>query len=366
MITHADHFHGSDLEKIETLYGIKKESILSFSANVNPLGLSGKLCRALKEHIDLITSYPDREYTALRKAIGAYCQTDFENVIVGNGSTELISAVLRQKAFQNACLISPTYSEYEREIALGGGTCFYYALTPENNFALCTEGLFSFLTDKKIELLVLCNPNNPTSTALNNEILAEILGFCKKNGMFVMFDETYVEFVEDYNRISAVSLLSRYDNFIILRGISKFFAAPGLRLGYGLTGSRTLIENINEAKNPWSINSLAEYAGRILFTDEEYIRQTKELICSERNRVCAALRSIPGLKVYAPAANFVLVKIEKENRNADILFDAAIRRSLMIRNCSTFQGLDNRFFRFCFMKPADNDLLLSCIRKVMV
>ena len=91
MIRHADHFHGSDLEKIEKIYGIKKEEITSFSANVNPLGLSGRLKQELAEHLDVITSYPDREYTALRTIIAEYCDTIKENVIVGNGSTELIS-----------------------------------------------------------------------------------------------------------------------------------------------------------------------------------------------------------------------------------------------------------------------------------
>lgn len=365
MITHKDHFHGSDLEKIEKLYHIKKENIISFSANVNPLGLSELLLESLKDHLEVITSYPDREYTMLRKAIGTYCHTDYENIIVGNGSTELISAVIRQKEFKTACLISPSYSEYEREITLGGGTCFYFQLVPENNFELHTEKLFSFLIEKEIKLLVLCNPNNPTSTALEGNALYAVLDFCHKNNIFVMIDETYVEFTEKYDSVTAVPYLSRFDNFIILRGISKFFASPGLRLGYGLTSNRTLIKNINDAKNPWTINSLAEYAGKVLFTDETYIRRTKELIFSERKRVCGILQTIPGLKVYEPAANFVLVEIKKENRDADILFDAAIRRSLMIRNCSSFHGLDNHFFRFCFMKPADNDLLLACMKEVM-
>lgn len=365
MITHADHFHGSDLEKIEKIYHIKKENIISFSANVNPLGLSAKLCECLKNHLEVITTYPDREYTELRKTIGAYCHTDFENIIVGNGTTELISSVIGQKGFQNACLISPTYSEYEREITLAGGTCFYYELKAEDNFELYMEELFAVLTGKKINLLVLCNPNNPTSTALKEDNLFTILDFCKKNDIFVMIDETYIEFTKEYDSTTAVPFLCRFDNFIILRGISKFFAAPGLRLGYGLTGNKSLIRKINETKNPWTINSLAEYAGRVLFTDNVYIRQTKELIFSERDRVCGILRSIPGLKIYEPAANFVLVKIEKENRDADLLFDTAIRRSLMIRNCSTFQGLDNHFFRLCFMNPSDNDKLLACIREVM-
>lgn len=365
MITHTEHFHGSDLEKIEKIYGIKKENIISFSANVNPLGLSPKLCEGLKNCLDVITTYPDREYTDLRKTIGAYCNTDFENILVGNGSTELISAVIQLKKPQNACLISPTYSEYEREISLSGGKCNYFLIKPETNFQLNADALFSFLLETKSELLVLCNPNNPTSTALHTDTLISILEFCDKHNIFVMIDETYVEFAVEYDSITAIPLLTRFSNFIILRGISKFFASPGLRLGYGLTGNKTLIQEINAVKNPWTINSLAEAAGKILFTDTDYIARTKELIFSERERVCNILNSIPGLKVYNPAANFVLVEIEKESINADILFDEAIRRCLMLRNCSSFEGLTNKFFRLCFMMPADNDKLLECIKEVM-
>ena len=365
MIKQAEHFHGSDLEKIENLYGIKKENIISFSANINPLGISPKLREGLAENLDVITTYPDREYTELRKTIGSYCGTDFENCIVGNGSTELISAVIQSKKPKKACLLSPTYSEYEREISLAGGDFFYYRLLPEHAFALQTEELFHLLSAQKAELLVICNPNNPTSTALRQDTLAEILDFCKMQNIFVMLDETYVEFTENYEQITAIPLLSRFDNFIILRGVSKFFAAPGLRLGYGLSGNRALLQEINEKKNPWTVCSLAEAAGKLLFTDTDYIRQTKDLIFSERKRVCKELRAIPGLKVYEPTANFVLVEIEKENRDADLLFEAAIRRSLMLRNCSSFEGLSNRFFRLCFMLPEDNDKLLACIREVM-
>lgn len=365
MLKHVEHFHGSDLEKIEKIYGIKKEFITSFSANVNPLGLSPKLCEGLKNCLDVITTYPDREYTALRKTISAYCLTEHENIIVGNGSTELISAVIQSQKPKAACLLSPTYSEYEREISLAGGNVFYYQLLPEKNFVLETGEFFSLLSEKEVELLVLCNPNNPTSTALTQDTLAEILEFCSAKGIFVMIDETYVEFTENYDSVTAIPLLSRFDNFIILRGISKFFAAPGLRLGYGISGNKALLREINEKKNPWTINSLAEAAGKLLFTDTDYIQQTKELIFSERARVCEALRSISGLKVYEPAANFVLVEITKENRDADMLFDTAIRRSLMIRNCSSFEGLSNRFFRLCFMLPEDNDKLLNCIRETL-
>ena len=118
-------------------------------------------------------------------------------------------------------------------------------------------------------------------------------------------------------------------------------------------------------KDPWTVTSIAETAGRILFSDADYIRATRQLIFSERKRVTDSLCAIEGLKVYPPSANFVLCRITKENVDADILFDTAIRRNLMIRNCSTFPFLDNSYFRICFMNPADNDRLLDVIREVM-
>jgi len=115
---HTDHFHGSDLEKIERTYQVKKEELISFSANVNPFGLSNKLRATLSDRLDVITSYPDREYTALRAAIGNYCDTDPDNIIVGNGSTELISLFIQLKHPKKALILGPTYSEYEREIKI--------------------------------------------------------------------------------------------------------------------------------------------------------------------------------------------------------------------------------------------------------
>ena len=149
MIKHKDHFHGSDLEKIEEIYGIKKEEIVSFSANVNPLGVSPLLKHTLSDQIDAITSYPDREYTSLRRCIAAYCGTETENVIVGNGSTELISLFIQVEHPKKALVIGPTYSEYEREIALGGGTTLYYPLREADDFKLNVE-------DSPRHLQVLC------------------------------------------------------------------------------------------------------------------------------------------------------------------------------------------------------------------
>jgi threonine-phosphate decarboxylase len=360
MLEQKEHFHGSDLEKIEQIYGIKKEDITSFSANVNPLGISYKLKEGLTEHIDAITTYPDREYTSLRKCIAEYTGTDYQNVLVGNGSTELISLVIQIQHPRKALIIGPTYSEYEHEVSLGGGRSHYFRLKEKDNFALCIEELQEALSHD-IDLLVLCNPNNPTSSQIDRNSMRMILDTCKEKGIFVMVDETYVEFSESAGAITSIPLTQYYNNIIILRGISKFFAAPGLRLGYAICGNRELLKEIDSKKNPWTINSLAAVAGEIMFQDETYIQDTKRLISQERERICRILDGCPFVKYYPPHGNFILVRILKEGVTSQDLFEAAIRKGLMIRDCSTFPFLDNQYIRFCFMNPEDNDALLDVI-----
>ena len=364
MIKHKEHFHGSDLEKIEQVYGIKKEDITSFSANVNPLGVSPRLRNTLASHIDAITTYPDREYTSLRKCIATYTGTDPDNIIVGNGSTELISLFIQLEHPKKAMIIGPTYSEYEREISLGGGTTLYFPLKESDDFILDVTD-FTARLNESIDLLVICNPNNPTSSCIDRKTMRQVLDVCKQHDIFVMVDETYVEFADNMEDITAVPLTSYYNNIIILRGTSKFFAAPGLRLGYAITGNKDLIKSINTRKNPWTINSLAVIAGELMFTDEEYIQKTKSLITSERNRIYELLSKNPDFKVYKPSGNFMLVKLLREDVTSQDIFDKAIMQGMMIRDCSTFPFLDNKFIRFCFMMPDMNDKLLNCLTSTL-
>ena len=364
MLKHVDHFHGSDLEKIEQVYGIKKEEIISFSANVNPLGISPLMRQALLERIDCITSYPDREYTALRRQISAYTGAPAEHIVVGNGSTELISLFIQLERPKKALILGPTYSEYEREISLGGGTSLYYPLKEENNFVLSLED-FQKQLNETLDLLVICNPNNPTSSAIPQTAMRQILDTCKRYDIYVMIDETYVEFAPDYDAITSVPLTRYYNNLIILRGVSKFFASPGLRLGYAITGNEDLMKHINSRQNPWTINSLAAAAGELMFSDKEYIAKTRDLTAKERTRITQELKSWNTVKPYPSFANFLLLRIEKEGVTAEDLFEHAIRRKMMIRNCSTFPFLDNRYIRFCFMTPEQNTALLSCLRQLL-
>lgn len=360
MLKPQEHFHGSDLEKIEQIYNIRKEDITSFSANVNPLGISPKLKQTLSHQIDAITGYPDREYSSLRNCMAEYINGKSEYITVGNGSTELIGLFIQLVNPKNALLLSPTYSEYEREITLSGGICTNFELKESDDFKLDLHLLKEALRED-VDMLIICNPNNPTSTSIFIEEMEELLVYCNKLNITVMVDETYVEFAPDIKKVTSVSLVESYDNLIILRGISKFFAAPGLRLGYAICSNKNLMDTVNKKKNPWSINTLAAIAGEIMFTDKEYINDTWQLIHSERNRIVSMLQECKSIKVYEPTANFLLIKILKEGITSSYLFDLAIKHGFMIRDCSTFTYLDNTFIRFCFMEKEKNTKLVNLI-----
>lgn len=359
-----EHFHGSDLEKVERTFGIPKETITSFGANVNPLGISPMLRENLAAHIDAITSYPDREYTDLRTAISIYTGAPLESIMVGNGSTELIGLFIQIEQPKKALIISPTYSEYEREIKLSGGTCLYHYLKEASAFQIDIDALLGDITDE-IDLLIICNPNNPTSTIIPRDAMDRILSHCRKTNTFVLIDETYIEFAPDMEEVTAIPLTKTYPNMVILRGISKFFAAPGLRLGYSICQNKELYARMKEIKNPWTINSLAGVAGEIMFSDHSYIMESKQFTNTEREFCKKALDHMKNVRYYDSYGNFILVKILKPGVSSYDLFVHCIKKGLMIRDCSDFAGLDETFVRFCFMSHEKNVALMDAFSQML-
>lgn len=350
-------FHGSDIEKICEYYHLRKEDITNFGANVNPLGLSEHVRASIAAHLDLLSSYPDREYTSLRDTISGYCHIPAEYILPGNGSSELISLLIETLAPRHALILGPTYSEYSRELTFSGSTQEYYHLREEADFRLDVADLCRVLKDG-YDFLILCNPNNPTSSAILRADMEQLLTFCSENNIFVMIDETYVEFAPDISAVTAVPFTRKYSNLIVLRGVSKFFAAPGMRFGYGITGNAVFLRKMKEKQIPWSLNSIGAFAGEEMFKDQEYINRTRELILSERDRMYRAVSQTPDYKTYRPYANFLFVKIVKNGITSYDVFERCIKAGLMIRDCSSFQCLDGEFIRFCIMMPEANTRLL--------
>ena len=360
MLSHKDHFHGSDLEKIEELFGIKKEKITSFSSNVNPLGLPESVKNAFSSFLSALTAYPDRNYKALREAVAAYSHCDSASVLVGNGSSELISLFISALSPKKALILGPTYSEYERSVALAGGKSRYFPLREKDGFRLNEEALEEKLTEDT-DLFILCNPNNPTAGLIRRDTLRRILDICMERAIFVMVDETYIEFTDHMDSHSAIALTGDYENLVVLRGISKFYAAPGLRFGYAVTKSSRLLLAFHSGEIPWSVNSMAEKMVPLMLSDTDFQAKTRELIRTERNRLTEVYQSSGKFTVYPSDANFLMMKIREENVTSEDLFLRCIRQGLMIRDCSSFPFLSEKFIRICLLMPEENDRLSAVL-----
>ena len=356
-------FHGSEIEKISACYHIKKEAIVNFAGNVNPLGLPASVKEAVATHADLFSSYPDREYLSLRNVLSNYCDVPADYILPGNGSSELIALLIEARAPKHTLILGPTYSEYSRELTFSGSTQDYYHLQETSDFRPDLEDLFHTLSDG-YDFLIICNPNNPTSSAIFRDELKELLAFCKRKNIFVMIDETYVEFAPDISAITAVPLTKQFSNLMVLRGVSKFYAAPGMRFGYGITGNSEFLKTMREKQIPWSLNSLGAFAGEMLFQDHDYYQQTRNLILSERQKMYETIKTLPTFKIYPAYANFLLVKILKDGVTSFDVFERCIQKGLMIRDCSSFQCLEGEYVRFCIQMPEENQRLLDLLQTI--
>lgn len=358
-----ESFHGSDIEVIAERYHIGKDTIIPYASNVNPLGFSPKARQALLDNIDAINSYPDRDYASLRSSISKYCGCLPEQLVLGNGTSDLIRLTIETLKPAKTLIVGPTYSEYARTATMFGSEVDTYMLKNLDDFEMDVD-MFLKALNESIELLIICNPNNPTGKTLTKEQMDTILARCLELEIFVMVDETYVEFVKDVELVSSVALTRKYDNLIVLRSVSKFFAAPGIRLGYAITNNDDFLDSTSNSKIPWNINSYASVAG-VMFEDEKYINLTKSLIHTERNLIYSALSSRKTIKVFKPEANFVLIKLLKEDQTAGEVFDYCLKKGLMIRDCTDYEGLGDKYVRFCFMKPEQNDNMVNTILEIV-
>lgn len=352
--------HGANIYEIARVNNIDFKEIMDFSSNINPLGVSKNSLNFLKENLDLISTYPDSNYKDLKKSISNYTGADTENIILGLGSTELLINSIKVIAPKNAMILSPCYSEYENELKKTDANIFYFNLLLEDDFKIDVDKIIAAINEKDIELFIFPNPNNPTGSILKKDEIEKIL---KNTNAHIVVDETYTEFT-DMNIYSSTNLTTKYKNLIITRGTSKFFASPGIRLGYLITSNDEILKDFNAKNILWQINIFADILGQKFFSDKDYIDEVFNFIEKNRNYMYEEIKKIKGLYPIKSYGNFILVHIEDENFDATTLRERLLHKLIVIRDCSSFKGLSNRYFRFCILKENDNEKLLYNLREI--
>lgn len=350
--------HGANIFKLAEDLNIDKIDILDFSSNINPLSASEKSKLAIIENIDLVSLYPDPEYKELKESISSYSQCNVENILLGSGATELIRNFIAFSKAKKALLLSPVYSEYEKELEKNNCTIKKIYYKKENNFNLSIHEILN--TAKDCDLIVICNPNNPTGALFDREQIEKITQ--NFNG-YLMIDETYIEFT-DLELYSSVDLVKKYKNIFVIRGTSKFFATPGIRLGYAIA-PKDIVENLEDSFSLWNINIFATIMGETMFKDIEYITYVKNTLTEWKKNFYSALTEIPNLKIYPSGGNFILCEI-MDNKSATNLQNYLLKKGMIIRNCSSFPGLNEKFFRVCILKDFQNKELINNIKEFML
>ena len=355
--------HGGEVWEIAEETGLSVEDLVDFSSSINPLGPSPRALEAIKNSFDKITLYPDSNSTALREALACHFgNINKNNVIVGNGSTELIYlfAQVFLKRGDVALVAAPSFGEYANAIVKSGGKSKHLKLTHDFQIELN-----AFLEEMEgLRAVFLCNPNNPTSMLIPDNTLREIIEKALEEEVVVLLDEDFIEFVEDEKRHSLVNRISKYPNVFVLRTFTKFYGLTGLRVGYGIADEET-IEVFSKAKMPWNVNSLAQAAARAAMADEEHSRRTIELMKEEKKFLSNELSRIDGFHVFPADTNFILVDVRKTRFRASQLREKMIRHGLLVRDCSSFIGLDTFYVRVAVRTRKENERLLDAFRKVL-
>ncbi|CED94645.1 pyridoxal phosphate-dependent aminotransferase [Romboutsia ilealis] len=347
--------HGANLYDLSSQYGFSKEDIMDFSSNINPFGSSKLAKEYIVNNIDKVSVYPDPEYLELKTSISNYCNCSIDNILLGSGATELISSFIKTINPKKALILSPAYSEYEKELSKIKCNITKYFSKKEYNFTINIDNLIEIINKNNYELIIICNPNNPTGFTFSKNEIEKILN---NTNSFVMVDETYIEFTNT-SIYSSTSLVDKYDNLFVIRGTSKFFSTPGIRLGYGLISNYKVMYEMNSNLDLWNINIFASMMGEVMFNDNKFIENTYSLMTKERDYLVNELSKFTDLKIYNSQGNFILCEIKSKSITAKEVREKLIHKRIIIRDCVSFDGLDEYFFRVCILKPEENKLLID-------
>lgn len=342
---------------------IEQYDTVLYNSNLNPMGVPESVKKAYADHADAVMRYPDDYYPALKKELAGYAGCKENQIVLGSGSSDLLRTFISLLAPKKAMILVPSFTEYENVLSMLGCEIVYYELDESKDFQFDIADFVAHL-DSSMDLIILGNPNNPTSQIISRDDMETMAEVCKELDTFLLIDEMYIEFVDKYQDVTAIPMVESYDNIAVLRSTSKFFAVPGLRLAYAIMANQEYMNILNITSSPNPISSITAAVCTDMLKDKKYIKESCSQIYTERNLIVSAMSTNKNIKLYKPSANFMLVQILKDGVTAGQIAEHCKLKGIVIRNCENIRGLSNKFIRFCFMKPNQNDLLVNTILEV--
>jgi threonine-phosphate decarboxylase len=356
VVPQLDRVHGGDGERWARRAGIDAGAILDFSASINPLGPPAAARKAFRSSYSAISRYPDPYGEALKAALARAHRMDLAEVLLGNGSTQLIYLLCTALRPRHALIVSPAFSEYANALALAGAKISYFPLQADEEFSFSPERLAASW-DRDCDMVFLTTPNSVTGGLVPRRAIEQVADLARTKNTLLVIDEAFIDFVEEK---SVKDLVRDNPYLVVLRSLTKFYSLPGLRLGY-LLGQTGRISQLAACQEPWSINAPALSVACACLNDSSFAAKTKRWLARERNFLPARLGTIEGLRVFPSDANFLLGRIENPAVGALQFQKFLLRKQILIRACGSFVGLDDRYFRVAVRRRQDNLRLIAAI-----
>jgi len=351
VISHKPVYHGGPYSVAKP-----KPDILDFSSNINPLGFPPLVKKHLKTKLGTISHYPDSNSTMLKKSLKWYTKLPTSQIVVGNGATEIIynfcQAFLNKKI--PVLIPIPTFGEYEAAAKLNGCKITFFKTMNLD------DDLDSFILKiPKYGCIFICNPNNPTGELLSKNKISQIINAAMKKKSLVFVDESFIELVPNSNQ-SIIKFVKKFDNLFILRSMTKSFGLAGIRIGYAVS-SKQIISTLNKIKIPWNVSGLAQYAAGAALCHAFYLTKSQKIIKKELDYLKNKISKINGFQCYDAAANFILIKTKTKSKDIQ---KKLLKKKILIRDASTFRGLNNHYIRIAVKTRKDNVKLVKALEMI--
>lgn len=346
--------HGGDWAGFQAEYGTLP---LDFSANISPLGLPSGVKQAIVEALPAQERYPDPLCRALRVALGESLNCPPDWILCGNGAADLIWRLALTCKPRKALVLAPTFAEYGAALQSVGCRVELHLLKEEEGFRLGRDILPKIGPDT--DLVLLCEPNNPTGRTTDHALLVEILRRCEAMGIWLVVDECFNAFLQIPEAHTLRNFLAESRHLLLLSAFTKWYAMAGIRLGYALSSNRKLLWQMQQNGQPWSVSGLAQAAGIAALQETAYSAALHALIQQERPRLAAGLVDL-GCRVIPGEANYLLFFCEKPD------FVSLLReKGVLVRDCSNYVGLCSGWYRAAVRGRQENDAFLQVMKEVL-
>ena len=344
--------HGGDWMGYRELFG---RDALDFSANVSPLGLPEGVAQAIRDALPLADRYPDPLCRTLRAALSRAEGVPQERILCGNGAADLIFRLVWARKPSRALVTAPTFAEYATALESVGCTVERFFLREQEDFVVTDA--FCAAIRPGVDMVFLCQPNNPTGQLTALPLVEQILHRCAACGTLLVVDECFLDFLPDHALHTAKGLL-REGNLVILKAFTKLYGMAGVRLGYALSADTALLEQMQACGQPWGVSSLAQEAGLAALEETAYVEKVRALIAEQRPRLTAGLRAL-GLRVLDGRANYLLFQAP------ETLGEALRQRGAVLRSCANYPGLGPGWYRTAVRTGPENEQLLKLLAEVL-